>query len=253
MKHEPTLDLTKQIVKTEIAQNAEFAKLFSECPISPEVLINHLGILLNRNCLSRVLFINELYRQVIDVPGAIVEFGVRWGQGMALYSNLRAVYEPYNMSRLILGFDTFEGFPSLSAEDGKALNLKVGTYAVAPRYEVYLEKLLAHYEKTAPRSGAKRFRLIKGDACKTLPEYLDKHPETIIALAYFDFDIYEPTKVCLERIQPHLTKGSIIAFDELNKPELPGETIAVREVLGLGRYRLRRSAFRGFPSYLVVE
>lgn len=253
MKSEPQLDLTRHPVPLENAQRDEFAEIFSQCPIPPRTLIDHLALLLNRNCLSRTLFINELYRQIVEVPGAIVEFGVRWGQSMALYSNLRALYEPYNLSRLILGFDTFEGFPSLSPKDGTAANLKVGAYSVGSGYEAYLEKLLAHYENNAPRSGSARFRLIKGDACKTLPEYLDRHPETIVALAYFDFDIYKPTKVCLERILPHLTKGSIIAFDELNKPEVPGETVAVREVIGLNRCRLRRSQFRGFPSYLVFE
>ena len=251
MQNEPILDLS---IEAETAQqNARFAELFAECPVPPNVLINQLGLMLNRNCLSRVLFLDELYRQIVDVPGAIVEFGVRWGQSLALYSNLRALYEPYNVSRQIVGFDTFEGFPSVSPKDGTATNLKVGTYAVAPKHEEYLEKLLAYYESTAPRSGAKRFELVKGDACETLPKYLKDHPGTVIALAYFDFDIYEPTRVCLENILPYLTKGSIVAFDELNKEVSPGETVAVREVLGLSRYRLRRSPYRGYPSYLVIE
>src|SRR5713226_6963951 len=210
MKTDQILNVTRHPIQTENIQNDQFAELFLECPIPPEVLINHLGLFLNRNCLSRALFLDEIYRQIIDVPGVIIEFGVRWGQSLALYSNLRSLYEPYNLSRLIIGFNTFEGFPSVSPKDGSAANLNVGTFAVAPKYEVYLEKLLSHYESAAPRSGSTRFRLLKGDACKTLPQYLDDHPETIIALAYFDFDIYEPTKVCLERILPHLTKGSIV-------------------------------------------
>lgn len=251
MNKEQIRDLT---IEAEITrENEAFAELFSQCPVPAEILINHLGLLLNRMCLSRVLFLDELYRQIVDVPGSIIEFGVRWGQSLALYSNLRALYEPYNSSRMIVGFDTFEGFPSVAPEDGDAPIIKVGTFAVAPKHEVYLAKLLAHYENTAPRGGTTRFSLIKGDATKTLPKYLADHPETVIALAYFDFDIYEPTKVCLESILPYLTKGSIVAFDELNKDVTPGETVAVREVLGLGRYRLRRSPYRAFPSYFVVE
>src|SRR6185312_14108435 len=135
MKKEPILDLS---IESETAQqNARFTELFSECPVPPSALINQLGLLLNRNCLSRVLFLDELYRQIVDVPGTIIEFGVRWGQSLALYSNLRAIYEPYNVSRQIVGFDTFEGFPSVSPKDGTAPNLKVGTYAVAPKHEVY--------------------------------------------------------------------------------------------------------------------
>jgi hypothetical protein len=36
---------------------------------------------------------------------------------MALFTTLRNIYEPYNMSRKIIGFDTFEGFPSVSPQD----------------------------------------------------------------------------------------------------------------------------------------
>jgi hypothetical protein len=94
---------------------------------------------------------------------------------------------------------------------------------------------------------------VKGDATVTLDEYLDKHPETIIALAYFDFDLYEPTKKCLTRIRDHFTKGTVIGFDELNWPSFPGETLAVKEVFGLSRYKIHRSPSNPSPSYIVID
>jgi hypothetical protein len=39
---------------------------------------------------------------------------------------------------------------------------------------------------------------------------------SIVAFAYFDFDLYEPTKGCLLTIKDRLTRGSILGFDELN-------------------------------------
>jgi hypothetical protein len=81
-----------------------------------------------------------------------------------------------------------------------------------------------HEAELAPIPHKKKYELVQGDATRTLPEYLQRHPETIVALAYFDFDIYAPTKACLEAVVPHLTKGSVLAFDELNCPEFPGET-----------------------------
>jgi hypothetical protein len=45
----------------------------------------------------------------------------------------------------------------------------------------------------------------------------------------------------------------VIAFDELNCPEFPGESIAVREVLGLSRYPIRRDPSSPLTSFLVVE
>jgi hypothetical protein len=113
--------------------------------------------------------------------------------------------------------------------------------------------VLAYHETESPLPHIRKFELIKGDATATLEEYLRNHPETIIALAYFDFDLYEPTKKCLQLIRGHLTKGSVVGFDELNWPPFPGETLAVKEVLGLDRISIRRTPHNPNPSYIIVE
>ena len=48
------------------------------------------------------------------MPGCILEFGVQWGAGLPQLISLRGIYEPYNYSRHIYGFDTFEGFVNTS-------------------------------------------------------------------------------------------------------------------------------------------
>ena len=63
--------------------------------------------------------------------------------------------------------------------------------------------------------------------------YLEKATETIVSFAFFDMDIYKPTKKCLSLIKPHLTKGSILAFDELNCDMARGVTPALKEVFEL--------------------
>jgi hypothetical protein len=72
-------------------------------------------------------------------------------------------------------------------------------------------------------------------------------------LAYFDFDLYKPTKECLEAIKPRLTKGSVVAFDELNDPDSPGETLALMEVFGLENITLKRYPYASRVSYFIVE
>ena len=57
----------------------------------------------------------------------------------------------------------------------------------------------------------------------------------------------------LEMIAPRLTKGSVVAFDELNDPDAPGETLAVMEALGLNNIRLKRYPHASRVSYFVVE
>jgi len=243
---------TKWLASEEESNRRErFFDLFQQCPIPPNELLSNLGLFLNGPALARMLFMNDLYQKIVPVHGCIIEFGVRWGQNLALWSEFRALYEPYNHNRKIIGFDTFEGFSSAHEKDrGFAAE---GGYAVVPGYERYLEQVLDFHEQENPVAHIKKYQLVKGDAIVELENYLEDNPETIIALAYFDFDIYEPTRVCLELIQGHLTKGSVIGFDQLNRHDFPGETLAVKEVMGLAKYRITRSPYSRVNSYVVVE
>lgn len=224
-------------------------QLFQQTPIPPKEILANFGLYLCRSALSKILFLDDLYAKILNVHGIIVEFGTRWGQNVVLFSTLRNVYEPHNYSRKIVGFDTFSGFPGVSPRDGDCAS--PGMLSVTEGYEAYLKELLRVHEELAPRSNLTKFEIVKGDVAVTVPDYLCKHPETIVALAYFDLDLYDPTKKCLEVITPHLAKGSIIGFDELCLADFPGETVALREVLGL--QRLRRSQFSMYQSYIVVE
>ena len=62
--------------------------------------------------------------------------------------------------------------------------------------------------------------MINGDASKTIKKYLKSNQQTLISLAYFDIDIYKPTKDCLKAIKPYLIKGSVIGFDEPNSKKI---------------------------------
>jgi hypothetical protein len=235
----------------ETASKNQIAEHLRGASIPDKELLDNLGLYLTRQTLSRINFMQRLYQMIVPVHGVVVEFGVRWGQNMALFSVLRGIHEPFNYNRRIIGFDTFEGFPSVSAEDGGAV--QEGDYAVSEGWREDLEGILSFHEQNAPIPHKKKFELVQGDATKTVPDFLQEHSETIIALAYFDFDLYKPTKVCLEAILPHVTKGTVLAFDELNCPEFPGETQAVREVLGLSRYAIRRDPSNPLLSYIVIE
>jgi hypothetical protein len=237
----------------EKQRRADFVKLFENSPIPQNELLEQLGLYMRRQSLSRVLFMNDLYKQALDLHGVIMEFGVRWGQNLALFESFRGMYEPFNHNRKIIGFDTFEGFPSVHEKDGNHEIIQVGAYGVTENYEDYLSKVLDFHEKESPISQVKKYELVKGNAIEQLEKYLTNHPETIVSLAYFDFDIYEPTYKCLELLKKHLTKGSVIGFDELNDAKWPGETLAVKEVFGLDKYKIQRSPYSSAASYIVIE
>ncbi len=230
----------------------DFYYHFKNCPISKNEILQNLGLFINRQALSRVLFMHKLYKDIINVHGIIIEFGVRQGQNLALFESFRGIYEPYNYSRKIIGFDTFEGFPSIHNKDENAKIRKVGAYSVTENYEDYLKTIMNYHESDSPLSHLKKYEIIKGDISITLKEYLDNNPETIIALVYFDLDIYEPTKKCHELIRPFLTKGSVLGFDQLLFKDYPGETLALKEIYGLDKYKIQRTPLNLFNSYIVI-
>ncbi|HOA74644.1 MAG TPA: TylF/MycF/NovP-related O-methyltransferase [Phycisphaerae bacterium] len=250
---EPDIRIEARPSAQEVSAREQMQRLFIDCPIPLGELMSNLGLFIRRQDLSRLLFISDLYRRIVDVHGSILEFGVRWGQNLALFTSLRGIFEPFNHNRKIVGFDTWEGFPSVHAKDGHADVVSVGAYATTAGYENYLEQLLACHEQESPIAHIRKFELVKGDATVEVDRYLERNPETIVALAFFDLDLYEPTRKCLEAIRDRLTRGSVVAFDQVNVHAFPGETLALKEVFGLDRYRLYRSPYSNAACYLVVE
>ncbi len=180
----------------------------------------HQTVFLKRQSLSRLIYYYELYQKIIDVPGVICEFGVQWGATLATLMNLRGMLEPYNHSRAISGFDTFEGFLQMDQKDGQ-LGSK-GDYSTIEGYFEALEEILRLQESFSPVSHVRKFELIRGDASVTVHQWLDDNPHAIVAMAIFDMDVYKPTRDVLEAILPRLTRGSLPCFRRVKLRPLPG-------------------------------
>lgn len=232
----------------------DFVKYFKSCPIPDTDILQNLPLFLSSKNLSRILFMDHIYKQIVNHHGVIMEFGTRYGSNISTFSALRGIYEPFNRIRKIIGFDTFEGFPSLTDKDNKKCDIMHDGGLACPKdYEKYLEGVMKYQEQDNPLSHIKKFEIRKGDATLEVKKYLEEYPHTIISLAFFDFDIYKPTKVVLEIIKPYITKGSVLAFDELCDTDSPGETLALKETFGLNNIKLKRYRYCSRTSYFVVE
>ena len=210
----------------------------------------HSLLTLRRQSISRVLYYDNLYKQIIGVPGCILEFGVQWGATLSQLISLRGIHEPYNYTRHIYGFDTFQGFVNTN-EDRDGAHLSDGDYCVYDGYENQLEEILSLHEANCPMSHIRKFSLVKGNASNTSKKWLKDNPHAIAAMVIFDMDIYQPTKDALEAIMPRLTKGSLLVFDELNDPRFPGETQALEEVLSINKIKLQHNAHQPNCAWAV--
>lgn len=237
--------------KEELNNRQNLLYLMKQNPLPDDEKLMNLGLFLKRQELTRFLFLNELYQKILNVHGNILEFGCRWGQNLVMFNNLRGIYEPYSSNRKIIGFDTFEGFKDIVKEDGEHNICKSGNYSVTEEYEKYLIQLLRIHELECPVSHLNKNTIIKGDVLETLPQYLKDFPETLLALVYFDMDVYKPTHKALGLIIDHLVGGAVLVFDQLNYSTFPGETQAVKDLFELHATNIIHSRFANNQGYFV--
>jgi len=203
--------------------------------------------------IGRFLCRAKIFEQILNVHGWIVDCGVFMGAGLMTWAHLSATLEPLNHVRRILGVDSFAGFPKIHPEDQltrEALGTPNGLRADS--YDDLTEAIRL-YDLYRPLGHIPRVQLLRGDAAVTIPQLVHETPHLVVALLYLDFDLFEPTKVAIENILPHMPKGAIIAFDELNNAFWPGETAAVFQTIGLRNLRLQRFPFQPQISYAVLE
>ena len=206
-----------------------------------------------RQNLTRFIALYEIFKRVLKVKGSIVECGVFRGFGTLTWAKLSAILEPVNLTRRIYGFDSFEGFPSVAEEDMSAASSHVKKGDLyADSHDEILE-LSANHDASRFIGHIPKVKLIKGDAATTIPQFIEEHPHLLVSLLFMDFDLYEPTKVALQHFVPRMPKGAIIAFDELDNPLWPGETLAMLEECGANKLRLERLEFDPYIGFAVIE
>lgn len=239
------------------SENDFFAQLqshFLESPGSINEKLDSFSRYVPRQSIATFLARKELFDKILDLHGHIIECGVFRGAGLFTWANLSTIFEPYNHTRRIIGFDTFTGFPEIDSKD-KTIDAQELEYKKSGGLEVEskesIRASIAHFDKNRFISQIPRVQLISGDAYHTIPEYVTENKHLVVALLYLDFDIYKPTRVAVEQLWERMPRGSIIAFDELNQEQWPGETLAILETIGFNSLSVKRFPYQPQISYAV--
>lgn len=227
-------------------------QLFDTNPLPKSDLLFNLGLFTRSSLLVKYITLHEIYQRFVNLPGMIVEFGTWWGQNLVLLENLRAIHEPFNKQRHIVGFDTFDGYNNqCSNKDKPSVVWEEQSYSTGKNYQSYLEELLITHEKSNVLGHNHGMHsLIAGDVTQTAPAWFSSHPESLIAFAYFDIGLYEPTKAAMLAIKPHLMPGSIILLDELTWSESPGEALAFKEIFHGEKFTIEKCKY--YPSKSII-
>lgn len=230
--------------------------LFNKYSCDTNIKLKNFEKYVSRQAFARFLARYELFKMSKNIQGNIIECGVHHGGGLLAWAKLSVIFETFNFHKKIIGFDTFEGFNGYGENDVSLYdnkNLMEGAFDTG--YDVYseLKECIEEFDENRFLNQFDKVRLIKGDATKTIPKYAEENKHLLISLLFLDFDLYEPTKVALEHFLPRMPKGSILAFDEINIENWPGETIALMEQFKtLNNVQIQKFDFEPNISFLII-
>ncbi len=234
----------------QVGRNVE--RIFISGPDSVEVKIENFPKYVRRQHLKRFLALYEIFKLVLPVKGSVIECGVYKGFGLMSWAKLSTILEPENLTRRIYGFDTFAGFPNFREKDTNPIAAPEKGCLCADSYDELLA-LIQEYDRDRFLGHIDKVHLIKGDAVSTIPQFIMEHPHLVVSLLFLDFDLYEPTKVAIEHFVPRMPRGAVIAFDELDNPMWPGETLALLETMGIRRLEIRRLEWDPYIGYAILD
>ena len=206
-----------------------------------------------RQDIARFMVYHELFKKQIGIKGSVVECGVYQGGAIMSWAKISSILEPYNYHRKIIGFDTFKGFPKVSKIDKNNKIVKKGMFSEKFNILDDIKLSIKDYDKNRFINHISKIELIKGDATKTIPQFLRKNKHLLISLLFLDFDIYKPTFIALKYFLPRMSKGAIIVFDELNNKQWPGETMALLKKFNINKHKINNFQFEPNISYIILK
>lgn len=229
----------------------ELESLIAEQGFRIRDVMLHFPAYLRRRELPRFLAHYELFKQVIDLPGSILDVGVYRGASFFTWAKLLETFCPADHHRLVYGFDHFEGLVHFTEIDGPIDEEKRDPSLEARHIHALsssadaMRRLVTLHNDDNLLTGLVRCHLVEGDVMKTIPKFVEEHPGARISLLHLDADLYEPTKIALECLYPLILKGGIVVMDEYGLQTWPGETRAVDDFLsGLPE----RPVIKRFPT-----
>ncbi len=205
---------------------------------------------------ARHLAIFELFKQTLELPGSVAEFGVWRGSSFFFLARLLDIFDVSKQetmglsSRHLFGFDTFQGFVDIHDNDKNLSSHKEKKIGGLSFDIKTFETCLNHMKKELRYP--ENIHIIKGDVRDTWPKFIEQNSGVKFNFINMDMDLYEPTKKVLEHLPKVMVEEGMILFDEYGYPEWPGATQAVDEFIGKNNLTLKRISWAYGPSAFCV-
>ena len=173
-------------------------------PFSKTFILKNFGLFVGDKSLFKILKCFEIIKQIKNIKGDVVEFGVWNGNNLI---TLKKIFDYFKIKKNIIGYDNFKGMP------------------VPVKKNSFVGEIdLINYIKKFFRLG--NIKIIKDDIMNLEKHYKD-FPK--LSMIYIDCDLYKTTSKILETLSNKLNKNGLIVFDEANFNINKGEGKAARE------------------------
>lgn len=200
--------LHKLVINRRVAKARRFLQYGDIYPESLDSIIEDYRFSISRDYRSimQVINLEESIRYSTGLDGAFVETGVFTG-GASAYA-LKAMMR-LGVTRDYYGFDSFEGMPTPSTEDGKHAISWAGTNPRDVNRADFAACLKYLCSTGYPTD---QIRLTKGWFNETLPA--TKKSINSIAILRLDGDFYASTKVALEQLYDLVVDRGVVIIDD---------------------------------------
>lgn len=172
--------------------------------IRPYTMVGRGGLLATYDCTRGM--------ELAGISGCLVECGVARGGCAAL---MTLVSRDCGSNRVLWLFDSFEGLPAKTVEDGKPRVSKSTNRSSDRLSEGYCLGTLDEVEDLFYRTlryKRKNIHMVKGWFQDTLPGHREKVGQ--IAILRLDGDWYESTKCCMENLYDNVVDGGYVILDD---------------------------------------
>lgn len=214
----------------------------TEASVDPFYFENNFYLTCDPSRMGKFIAHYRFFEMALKVPGDIVECGVFKGVSLARFAMMRQMLL-HGAGKRIVGFDVFGEFPEAKFEGDRAPREKF--LKEAGSRSVSVEELQAILDK---KGCGHDVDLVAGDACESIPAYVEANPDLKVSLLHLDVDLYEPSVATLEYLWPRLSPGGILIIDDYER--FPGETKAVDDYFKDNPQEIERYPFCKTPVYI---
>ncbi|MDY0279152.1 MAG: hypothetical protein RBR35_01165 [Salinivirgaceae bacterium] len=230
-------------------------ELFKTSPIPDDQLLNNLGLYSRSSLTARLLHYYELYDLLLSSTGIILIYGFGYGNAIISFLSLRAILEPYNYSRKIIGFESLKNsseLPYYSKNGDNFTSDKYEYFSQSRDYIDFLKQIIDFHEDENIMSHIPKVEVYYNDPVQDSKTTLKACKDLKISLVYFDRVFVENIVDVLHELKPYVDNDTVICPSTINSYIPTGELDACREVLGKN-LQITKSKFIPDKAYIKIN